>query len=552
MTVTGILKYFFIFGFIFLALNSFSQETTKDVLTALDEVIVKRDYFDNKKVERINEIKKYNVNTGDEDSSIEFYNYNLSLCKEYQTFKFDSAFFYVRKMNEIAGKINDPGLIAGAKIEFANILISAGIFNESLDTLNSVVLEGLSDRVKANYYQVLSRGYFDMESFSQSPEYALVYREKGMVGFDSAMTYIPKSSWEYHSLNAQKSIKLGYNDTAIFELENIINTYNLTNDELAVQLMSLAFAYGITGDHNKEVIYLAKAAIADFRGAKKEAVALLYLAKDLYEDGDVIRASRYVNIALEDSRFFGSNFRLWQVSNFLPFIKAEHIGTIENQKRQLLNYALIVTMLTFLLGVSFFIIFNQIVKLRRSKKIVERTNNELAVSNEELLLSNRIKEEYIGYYFEISSQIIEKLDKMKQLVTRRLKKKQFDELLLDVDNINIHKEKSNLYINFDKAFLEIFPEFVGSINNLLKEEEQIIIKEGQLLTTELRIIALIRLGIHDAEKLSRILDYSVNTIYAYKSKIKNKAKRPGQFEEEVMLITRTPNIENIQQAKPGE
>lgn len=548
MKVSTILKYLIVFGCFFIVKNSFSQETTKDVLTTLDEVIAKREYFDNKKVERINEIKKYNVNTNDKNRLIERYNYNLSLCKEYQTFKFDSAFAYVRKMNEIAGTINDPELIAGAKIEFANILISAGIFNESLDTLNSVDLEGLSDRVKANYYQVLSRGYFDMESFSQSPEYALVYRERGMAGFDSAMVYIPKSSWEYHSLNAQKSIKLGYNDTAIFELENIINTYNLTNDELAVQLMSLAFAYGITGDHDKEIIYLAKAAIADFRGAKKEAVALLYLAKDLYEDGDVIRASRYVNIALEDSRFFGSNFRLWQVSNFLPFIKAEHIGTIENQKRQLLNYALIVTMLTVLLGVSFFIIFKQIVKLRRSKKIVEKTNNELAVSNEELLLSNRIKEEYIGYYFETSSQIIEKLDKMKQLVTRRLKKKQYDELLLEVDNINIHKEKSNLYINFDKAFLKIFPEFVGSINNLLKEEEQITIKDRQLLTTELRIIALMRLGIHDAEKLSHILDYSVNTIYAYKSKIKNKAKRPGQFEEEVMLITRTPNIENIHHA----
>ena len=168
--------------------------------------------------------------------------------------------------------------------------------------------------------------------------------------------------------------------------------------------------------------------MADLRGAKKEAVDLLFLAINLYEQGDIIRASKYVNIALEDSRFYGSNFRLWQVSNFLPFIKAEHIGTIEKQKKQLWNYALVVTLLIIVVGISFVVIARQTVKLRKSKIIVEKTNKKLAVSNEELLLANRIKEEYIGYYFEISSQIIDKLEKLKLLVGRRLKKRQFDEL----------------------------------------------------------------------------------------------------------------------------
>ncbi len=533
------LKFIFLFTSIIYVHNGYSQETSKDILRTLDEVITQREYFVTKKIDRINELKESAPSPKNEQYLTNYYAYCLKLYNEYQTFKFDSAYYYAKELNETAQQIENPELIANAKIEFANILITAGIFNESLDTLKSIQLAGLTQKIKANYYQVLSRGYFDMESFSQSSEYAQIYRTKGLEGFDSAMVYTPEPSWQYHSYNAQKNIKLGNNDTAIVELEGIINNDNLPNSELAIQLMSLAFAYGIKGNSQKEIAYLADAAIADLKEAKMEAVALLFLANNLYESGDVIRASKYINIALEDSRFYGSNFRLWQVSNFLPFIKAEHIGTIEKQKQKLWSYALIVTLLAVLLGISFFIIIKQIGRLRRSKKIVENTNKKLEVSNEELLLSNRIKEEYIGYYFEISSQIINKLDDLKQLVTRRLIKRQIEELRLEVDNINIQKEKSNLYFNFDKAFLEIFPEFIYRINLLLDSNEQVQLKEGQLLNTELRIFALIRLGIHDADKLARILGYSVNTIYAYKSKIKNKAKNPEQFEQDVMLITRS-------------
>jgi len=538
------IKNIFLFTTVLWCCNGYCQETSKDLLEKMDGIISQRVYFVTKKIDRINEIVQSAPNPQNESELNDYYYYCLNLYNEYQTFKFDSAYYYAKKLNETAKRINNPEMIANAKIQFANILISAGIFNESQDILKSVELKGLSDEMQANYYQILSRGYFDMESFSQSQEYALEYRKKGMAGYDSAMMYLPQSSWKYHSLNAQKNLKLGNTDTTIIELKDIISTYNLSNDELAVQLMSLAFSYGIIEDEENELINMTKAAIADFRGAKKEAVALLFLANKLYEKGDVIRASKYVNIALEDSRFYGSNFRLWQVSNFLPFIKAEHIGTIEKQKNKLWNYALAVTLLTIVVGISFVIIVRQIIKIRKSKRTLEHTNNKLAVSNEELMLANRIKEKYIGYYFETSSQIIDKLAKLKSLVGRRLKRKQYDELLLEVDNLNIHKEKANLYHNFDKAFLEIFPEFSRKINNLLKAEEQIRLKEGQLLNTELRIIALLRLGINDAEKLSHILDCSVNTIYAYKSKMKNKSKNPNQFEKDVMLISRVKNIRN--------
>jgi DNA-binding NarL/FixJ family response regulator len=80
-----------------------------------------------------------------------------------------------------------------------------------------------------------------------------------------------------------------------------------------------------------------------------------------------------------------------------------------------------------------------------------------------------------------------------------------------------------LYFSFDKVFLKLFPDFVTFFNSLFDERDRIVLKEGQLLNTELRIFALIRMGISDTEKIAKILNYSVNTIYAYKTRVKSKS-----------------------------
>jgi hypothetical protein len=171
--------------------------------------------------------------------------------------------------------------------------------------------------------------------------------------------------------------------------------------------------------------------------------------------------------------------------------------------------------------------------------VLETTNKKLESINEELLLANKIKEEYIGYYFSVSSQMIEKLEKFKNNIYRKVSRKQFDDLERELDTVNIHKEKLFLYNKFDQVFLQIFPDFVGKVNALLKDKEQFKLKEGQLLNTELRIFALIRLGITDNEKIAEILDYSVNTVYSYKTRVRNMARvSKEEFEKEVMKIKR--------------
>jgi len=228
----------------------------------------------------------------------------------------------------------------------------------------------------------------------------------------------------------------------------------------------------------------------------------------------------------------------------LPVIKSSHIVTIENQKKKLLYYVIIVTILSITVIGAIFIIYKQLTYLRDAKIMVEATNSKLELanqnlekSNEELLVANRIKEEYVGYYFSVNTQMLEKLEKLKNAVVKKLKRRQYDEILDDLNNINIHKEKEVLFESFDKAFLKIFPDFVQKFNELLKPDEHVELKEGQLLNTDLRIFALVRLGIHDSEKIAKILDYSLNTIYSYKTRIKNKSVVPNEgFEDEVMKI----------------
>ena len=529
MRITGLCLFvLLLFG------KCFGLDQTSALLLELDETIKNEATFIREKQSKIDSLKNNFHLHNNEQYQFDFY---LSLCREYQSFKFDSAFSCLHQLIQAAYHLGDNDKIGLAKTEFANILISTGLFNEAIDSLKSIEVKKLSKATRARYYSVFSRGYFDLESFSQSTYYSRLYHQRGMAYFDSALYYLPENSWEFLSLSSQKNLKLGNNSKAIEMLEKLINEFHPGNDELAILQMTLAFAYSIQQEPDKALQHMIRAAILDLKGAKQEAVALFYVANYLYERGDVIRASKYINVALENNKFYGSNFRLWQISQYLPVIKSEHILTIEDQKKKLFLFVIAVSILSITVLGAIFIIFKQLAIVRKSKGIVDAANNKLEKTNEELSMANRIKEEYIGYYFSINSQMVEVLEKLKNSMLKKLKRKQIDEVILELENLNIHKEKEKMFDNFDRVFLKIFPDFVTKFNALLKDDEKIILKEGQLLNTDLRIFALVRLGISDSEKIAKLLDYSLHTIYAYKTRIKNKSVYPNEeFEKMIMEI----------------
>ena len=183
------------------------------------------------------------------------------------------------------------------------------------------------------------------------------------------------------------------------------------------------------------------------------------------------------------------------------------------------------------------IIYKQFKNLQVAKRIISEANDTLTETNHQLSDANKIKEEYIWYYFNTTADYINKLDSLKKSMDMKLMTKKMEDMRFTVDSINIKKERDDLYHNFDKVFLKLFPDFVTVFNSFLREEDKVHPKDDHLLNTELRIFALIRMGIHDNEKIAKILDYSVTTIYTYKTRIRSKSILPNEeFDRQIMNI----------------
>jgi len=251
----------------------------------------------------------------------------------------------------------------------------------------------------------------------------------------------------------------------------------------------------------------------------------------------------------------------------MPIIEREQVDGIEKQKRSLTIFSSIITVLAVLVIIFAFIVSKQLKKLRIADQIIVNKNNDLNAANESLMKvnatldsanralsqfnikldeANMIKDEYIGYFFNIHSDYIEKLDRLKRSIEKNVREKRYEEVILALNRLNTNFERENLSHSFDKVFLSLFPRFIDDFNALFDEEHQIHLHDGQLLNSELRIFALIRLGIHDNESIGKILNYSVNTIYTYKTKVKNKSFIPNEeFEDRIMEIKAVKEVKEI-------
>lgn len=513
---------------------SYSMNIDKTVFSELDRIISMRKAFTKKKQNKIDSIKKY-YQQGKTDK----FSYYSELVCEYQAFQFDSAYYYSEKLLQTAYLNNRTDQVAEAKIVMSNILISTGMLKESYDSLLSIDTIHLVRENKFKYYTVLSRLYLDLESYSNNKRFSDYYHSSGIECLDMALKYTKPHSWQYLSTLGQKHFRKKEYEKALDVYEDLITCENLSPSQLAVESFWLSFVYKNLGMHQKSTMIMVQGSIADMKEAKKDAASLMHIAKEIYEDEDVERANRYINVAMEQSNFYGSNLRLTQIMEFMPLIKSRHIEIIEKQKRELWFYMGGVLLLSLFVLAFLFVIFKQNNKLKKTKKHVEQFNKELSVTNDQLSESNKIKEEYLGFFFSLNSQMIEKMEVIKASVNRKYEQRRFDDLVYDLKRMNLKKERELLFENFDRVFLRIFPKFIEKFNELLKSDQQIVLKEDQLLNTELRIFALIRLGINNNEKIAKILDYSVNTVYSYKTKVRNKSHLINEkFDEEVMKIRR--------------
>ena len=310
--------------------------------------------------------------------------------------------------------------------------------------------------------------------------------------------------------------------------------------------------YKYLGDKIREKQNLCLSAISDIRSAIKDHASLWMLAQLLYENGDMERAYQYMRFSWNATKFYNARLRSWQSADVLSLIDKTYQAMIEKQNDRLQQYLVLITALLVLLIGALGYIYRQMKKLAVARNHLQTANHQLNQLNEELQQmnacltstnaelseSNQIKEEYIARFIKLCSTYINRLDAYRRMVNKKVSAGQIAELLkITRSQDALDEELEELYANFDTAFLHLFPDFVKKFNALLQDNEQIILKKDELLNTELRIFALIRLGIEDSSQIAEFLRYSVNTIYNYRAKVKNKARGSREdFEDLVRKI----------------
>ncbi|HYF69164.1 MAG TPA: DUF6377 domain-containing protein [Ohtaekwangia sp.] len=510
-----------------------AQKETAALLKDLDQAIAERENFEKQKRENIDRLKRRLTVMSVKDEFV----LTSQIFEEYKSFIYDSAFRYALRLQFLAAKLKNPVNIYKSKINLGFILVSAGLFNETLDTLQALESNLLPDSLKSDFFFLIGRTCYDLAEFNRDNFYSVRYRLRGNGYLDSCLQYLPSNSSRYLLVYGLKAAHTGEFETSAKAYEKLLSDFSLTDAEIAVATSTLSFIYTHLGRLEESKQMLIRAAIADIKSSTKETVALRNLAEILFYEGKVEKSYGYIKIAMADANFYGANHRKIQVASIFPVIEGRQLAMVESRKNLISVYAVAITLFSGLLIAFGIIIYKQNKKLQIAKKVISDSNEKLTETNHQLMDSNKIKEEYVTYYFNTTAEYISRLETLKKTMEMKLLTKKMDDLRFTVDSINIKREREALYHNFDKFFLALFPDFVRTFQSLFKEDDRISLKEGQLLNTELRIFALMRLGIHDPEKIARILDYSLATIYTYKTRIRHKSMVPNdEFDKRIMAI----------------
>lgn len=528
----------FLISLISLLTSSLSYASGKrdSLINALNSELGQKQVYDAKREASLKKLKAQLRRTAPGDKEKQ-YKICAQIYEAYKSYQFDSAYTYVNRMGKLSAVLKDRAKQYDTKVKLGFILLSSGMFKETFDSVKEVRVAYLRDSTKIEYYSMLTRAYYDLASYINDRYYSPQYNRLANQYIDSAITISEPGSFNKLYWIAYKSFKNKDNNQAEKALNELLKMQGLSEHEFAIASSTLSNLYTSTRKGDLAIDLLIQAAIADIRSSTKETVALFWLSEILYKEGDILNAYNYIQHAMADAEFYGARQRQLQISTVLPIVAAEKLNNSEREKTQFLIYLFSISLLAIIIVLFSIMLYKQLKKLQTKERIIEETNKELERINEKLLEGTRIKEEYIGYFFNVISGYISKLEKLKRSVDMKLSVKKYEDIKISIDAINIKKERETLFYTFDHVFLKIFPNFVKEFNALFKPEDQIWPKENEVLTTDLRIFALIRMGIEDNAAIANILEYSEKTIYVYKMRLKAKALIHGEeFEKRIMSI----------------
>ena len=514
----------------------FANVKADSMLQVLKTELVKKKIYDGKKESRIARLK-YKLSATPKNDYSNQYIICSNLYEEYKVFQFDSAYVYTQKLAAISKITGNVAEQYESQIKVGFLLMSSGMFKETFDCLSHIDTRMLSDSAKRELFGIKSRTYSDLAEYDNDKNYSPFDRAEALTYIDSAIALSkPNSFDQLYNKGIRQVLMAELRQPSIFYAK-LLSSYHLTDHQRAMVATGLSFFYNGPNQENDRIFLLTTGAINDIRSSTKETVAIFKLGQQMYLEGNIADAYLFIQEAMDNAQYYGARLRTMKIGAVLPLIAAQKIITAEKDKDRFLIYFLSISAIALVVGLISFIVFIQLKRLKAKEVIIEEKNIQLEKINDKLSEEGRIKEEYIGYFFKSISGYILKLEKIKRNVERKITTKKYEEVLATVNEINIKRERENLFYTFDHVFLKIFPNFISSFNALFKESDQIWPKDHEVLNTDLRIFALMRLGINDNEAIANILEYSVNTIYVYKMRIKAKAIVQGdQFDQKIMAI----------------
>ena len=501
-------------------------------LRELDTELERKAEYDAQKEARIAQLRGQLRSALDDPDR---YAASRALFEEYKSYKYDSAYAYAARMGELAARTEnlDNRVEAGCATTFC--LISAGLYKEAFDVMEGLQPEGVSPRILLEYYKMQVRLNYSARGYSQTAPYWDEYSRAGEEYSRRILEMVPEESPTWLEYRANYLMGSAQYEEGVAAFNRLLSDENLDLHSRAIFASSLGWLQHCLGRDDEAVKSLCESAIFDLKSSTKETTALRMLAEYLTRRGEVERPSRYVRESFDDANFYNARLRKLEVGAVLPLVEKNHYDSLQRERNLMALVIVLLAVVIVAAIAALLFIRRQNRRLHEARATIEERNTQLEAANAQLAEANEIKSEYIGNSFYINSEFLDKMAQLYKMVDRMIVTRQYDELRRSLKESTIDKERDEMYQSFDHTFLKIFPTFVNDYNALFPETEQRFPSEG--LTPEMRIFALIRLGITETDRIARFLDYSVHTINTYKTRVKNKSwVENEQFEAEIMRI----------------
>lgn len=517
-----------------------AAEIDINLLKKLDSYLEKRAFYIERKENRIDSLKQI-INKGSYSRRMMAYE---NIFDEYYTYCYDSAFVYNQQQMNLATMMSDESAQKTCLMHKALLMAIGGFYSQAEDIMQEIDPQTLSLDLQYNYYNTLLWLYNYWSSYCSdeylAPEFTskrIVYLKKinEVLSSDTLNGNFDKANY-YYMLGEEAFLTDVTGKSSISYYKNALKHSSPDQRVYACAAYGVARSYRLSGDSKQYVKYLVDAAISDIVCPLKENLALqelsLYIYNLNHDNCDI--AAKYIAYSMEDAQFYNNRLRILEISKIMPIITEAYRGKIQHQKHNVEICLAVVCILSLALGIVLIVLFRYYRKLNQSRHNVHLQMEKVMELNKKLESTNVKRETYLRLFMDISAAYIEKLSEYRKLVSRKLKAGQADDLLKRMGSYKLQAEDvATFNSRFDKAFMELYPNFVDEFNSLLTPENRIVLPTPTSLTPEIRIFALMRLGVTESRKIATLLSYSPQTVYNHKTAMRNKAIDRERFDEDI-------------------